>query len=58
VAWKKPLREQIVVVTGASSGLGRAVARLAGRRGAKVVVTARNAEALEACVREIEAFGS
>jgi NAD(P)-dependent dehydrogenase (short-subunit alcohol dehydrogenase family) len=58
VARKKPLREQIVVVTGASSGLGRAVARLAGRRGAKVVVTARNAEALEACVREIEAFGS
>jgi NAD(P)-dependent dehydrogenase (short-subunit alcohol dehydrogenase family) len=58
VARKKPLREQVIVVTGASSGLGRAVARLAGRRGAKVVVTARNSEALEACVREIEAFGS
>ena len=58
MARKKPLSEQVVVVTGASSGLGRAVARLAGRRGAKVVVTARNAEALEACVREIEAFGS
>jgi NAD(P)-dependent dehydrogenase (short-subunit alcohol dehydrogenase family) len=58
MARKKPLSEQVVVVTGASSGLGRAVARLAGRRGAKVVVTARNSEALEACVREIEAFGS
>jgi NAD(P)-dependent dehydrogenase (short-subunit alcohol dehydrogenase family) len=58
VARKKPLSEQVMVVTGASSGLGRAVARLAGRRGAKVVVTARNTEALEACVREIEAFGS
>jgi NAD(P)-dependent dehydrogenase (short-subunit alcohol dehydrogenase family) len=58
VARKKPLSDQVVVVTGASSGLGRAVARLAGRRGAKVVVTARNAEALGACVREIEAFGS
>jgi len=55
---KRALREQVVVVTGASSGLGRSVARLAGRRGAKVVVTARNGEALEACVREIEAFGS
>jgi NAD(P)-dependent dehydrogenase (short-subunit alcohol dehydrogenase family) len=55
---KKPLREQVIVVTGASSGLGRAVARLAGRRGAKVVVTARNGAALDACVREIEAFGS
>jgi NAD(P)-dependent dehydrogenase (short-subunit alcohol dehydrogenase family) len=58
MARKKPLSEQVLVVTGASSGLGRAVARLAGRRGAKVVVTARNAEALDACVREIEAFGS
>jgi len=48
----------VIVVTGASSGLGRAVARLAGRRGAKVVVTARTAEALDACVREIEAFGA
>jgi NAD(P)-dependent dehydrogenase (short-subunit alcohol dehydrogenase family) len=58
VARKKPLADQVVVVTGASSGLGRAVARLAGQRGAKVVVTARNGEALDACVREIEAFGS
>ena len=55
---KKPVAEQVILVTGASSGLGRAVARLAGRRGAKVVVTARTGEALDACVREIEAFGS
>jgi NAD(P)-dependent dehydrogenase (short-subunit alcohol dehydrogenase family) len=47
-----------MVVTGASSGLGRAIARLAGERGAKVVVTARNAEALDACVVEIERAGS
>jgi NAD(P)-dependent dehydrogenase (short-subunit alcohol dehydrogenase family) len=58
VARKKPLAQQVIVVTGASSGLGRAVARLAGTRGAKVVVTARSAEALDACVREIEAFGA
>jgi NAD(P)-dependent dehydrogenase (short-subunit alcohol dehydrogenase family) len=55
---KKPLAEQVIVVTGASSGLGRAVARAAGARGAKVVVTARSAEALDACVHEIEAMGS
>jgi NAD(P)-dependent dehydrogenase (short-subunit alcohol dehydrogenase family) len=55
---KKPLAEQVVVVTGASSGLGRAVARLAGSRGAKVVVTSRSTEALDACVREIQASGS
>jgi NAD(P)-dependent dehydrogenase (short-subunit alcohol dehydrogenase family) len=55
---KKPLTEQVILVTGASSGLGRAVARLAGARGAKVVVTARNGEALDNCVREIERSGS
>src|ERR687885_1225992 len=55
---KKPLAEQVVVVTGASSGLGRAIARGAGARGAKVVVTARNTEALDNCVREIESGGS
>ncbi len=55
---KKRLADQVVLVTGASSGLGRAVARGAGARGAKVVVTARNGEALDACVREIEAAGS
>jgi NAD(P)-dependent dehydrogenase (short-subunit alcohol dehydrogenase family) len=57
VSRKKPLSEQVVLVTGASSGLGRAVARLAGSRGARVVVTARGADALEACVREIESAG-
>jgi NAD(P)-dependent dehydrogenase (short-subunit alcohol dehydrogenase family) len=55
---KKPLSEQVMIVTGASSGLGRAIARLAGARGAKVVVTARNGPALDNCVREIEATGS
>jgi NAD(P)-dependent dehydrogenase (short-subunit alcohol dehydrogenase family) len=55
---KKPISEQVVVVTGASSGLGRAIARAAGERGARVVVTARNGEALDNCVAEIEAAGS
>jgi NAD(P)-dependent dehydrogenase (short-subunit alcohol dehydrogenase family) len=54
---KKALADQVVVVTGASSGLGRAIARGAGERGARVVVTARNAEALDNAVREIQAFG-
>jgi NAD(P)-dependent dehydrogenase (short-subunit alcohol dehydrogenase family) len=55
---KKRLSEQVVVVTGASSGLGRAVARSAAERGARVVVTARSAEALDNCVRELQAFGA
>jgi NAD(P)-dependent dehydrogenase (short-subunit alcohol dehydrogenase family) len=55
---KKPLAEQVVVVTGASTGLGRAIARGAGARGAKVVLAARNGEALDEGVREIEGAGS
>ena len=55
---KKPLAEQVVVVTGASTGLGRAIARGAGARGAKVVLAARNEEALANGVREVEQAGS
>jgi NAD(P)-dependent dehydrogenase (short-subunit alcohol dehydrogenase family) len=54
---KRPLGEQVIVVTGASSGVGRAVARAAGARGARVVVSGRNEEALAAAVAEIEAAG-
>jgi NAD(P)-dependent dehydrogenase (short-subunit alcohol dehydrogenase family) len=54
---KKPLSEQVVVIAGASSGIGRALARGAGGRGAKVVVSARNTEGLDAAVAEIEAAG-
>lgn len=42
----KPIAQQVVVVTGASSGNGLATARLAALRGAAVVLVARNAEAL------------
>jgi NAD(P)-dependent dehydrogenase (short-subunit alcohol dehydrogenase family) len=54
---QRALAEQVVVVTGASSGLGRAVARLAGRRAASVVCAGRNSEALDAAVREVEEGG-
>src|SRR5215212_6786953 len=55
---KKSLAEQVVVVTGASAGLGRAIARLAGERGAMVVVAARGSDGLDACVADIEGAGS
>jgi len=55
---KKPLSEQVIVILGGSSGIGRATARAAAHRGAKVVVGARNTEGLEHAVREIEAAGS
>jgi len=49
--------EQVVVVTGASSGVGRAVARAFGARGARVGVLARTQEALEHCAAEIRRSG-
>src|SRR5881275_2078304 len=55
---KKPLSEQVMVVTGASSGVGRAIARVAGERGARVVVAARGEDGLAAAVEEIERAGS
>ena len=48
----------MIVVTGASSGVGRAIARAAGERGAKVVVAARGEDGLNAAVEEIERAGS
>jgi NAD(P)-dependent dehydrogenase (short-subunit alcohol dehydrogenase family) len=54
---KKPVSDQVIVVTGASSGVGRAVARAAGKRGAKVVVAARGEDGLNAAVEEIERGG-
>jgi NAD(P)-dependent dehydrogenase (short-subunit alcohol dehydrogenase family) len=55
---KKPLREQVIVVTGASTGLGRSIARRGGERGARIVVAARGQDGLEAAVDEIERAGS
>ena len=54
---KKPLAQQVIVVAGASSGLGRAIARRAGARNAKVVVAARNGTALDTAVAEVRASG-
>jgi short-subunit dehydrogenase len=49
----KPLAQQVVVITGASSGIGLATARLAVRRGARVVLVARSRDALQQLVGEI-----
>jgi NAD(P)-dependent dehydrogenase (short-subunit alcohol dehydrogenase family) len=53
----KPVEAQVAVVTGASSGVGRAIARAFGARGAKVGLLARNTDGLNAAAREIEAAG-
>lgn len=51
------LQGQVVVVTGATSGVGRAVARALGAEGAKVGLIARGLDALEATALEVEAAG-
>jgi short-subunit dehydrogenase len=49
----KPLAEQVIVLTGATSGIGLATARLAAQRGARLVLVARNAESLETLAQEL-----
>ncbi|MBX3469250.1 MAG: SDR family oxidoreductase [Planctomycetes bacterium] len=50
-------RGQVVVITGASAGVGRATARAFADRGARVGLIARGAERLRAAAREVEERG-
>ena len=52
-----PLREQVVVITGASSGIGLVTAKQAADAGARVVLAARNGHDLERAVAEIRGGG-
>src|SRR5262245_59084108 len=49
--------QEVVVITGASAGVGRATARAFGTRRAKVGLIARGRDGLEGAKREIEAMG-
>jgi NAD(P)-dependent dehydrogenase (short-subunit alcohol dehydrogenase family) len=51
------LTGQVVIVTGASAGIGEATARWLAREGATVVINARRAERLDVIKKEIEAAG-
>lgn len=53
----KPLAEQVIVITGASSGIGLATARAAAKAGARVLLVARGEPALRAAVEGIVANG-
>ncbi|HZY62252.1 MAG TPA: SDR family oxidoreductase [Edaphobacter sp.] len=50
-------QSRVVVITGASAGLGRAIAHGFARRGAKLALLARNPEALNAAVEECRQLG-
>ncbi|WP_267388177.1 SDR family oxidoreductase [Sphingomonas sp. GC_Shp_3] len=53
----KPLTEQVIVVTGATSGNGLAIVEQAVKAGSAVVAVARNADALEALQARLRANG-
>jgi short-subunit dehydrogenase len=53
----RPLDEQVIVITGASSGIGLCTALMAAERGAKVVLVARSADTLGLIVKQIRAQG-
>jgi short-subunit dehydrogenase len=53
----KRIEDQVVVITGASSGIGLATAKMAAQRGARVVLAARDADGLASARVEIEGSG-
>jgi NAD(P)-dependent dehydrogenase (short-subunit alcohol dehydrogenase family) len=52
------MADKVAVITGASSGIGRACARRFARAGYRLGLIARSAEGLEAATREVESVGS
>lgn len=55
---KRCIRDSVVVITGASAGIGRAAAIAFARRGARLVLAARNAQALEQVAAECMTTGA
>lgn len=56
--WRSMMKKkEVVVITGASAGVGRAAVREFARNGASIGLLARGVDGLEAARREVESFG-
>src|SRR5262245_23786408 len=53
----KRLADQVMVITGASSGIGRSTAKMAAQKGVRLVLAARSGNALDELAEEIKALG-
>ena len=53
----KPIKDQVIVITGASSGIGLATALEAGKRGARVVLASRDEQDIKKAAEQITEAG-
>ena len=54
----RPLHDQVIIITGASAGIGEETARRLARGGAKVVISARRADPLTALAKTLDPTGA
>lgn len=52
------LKDKVIVISGGTKGVGRAMAEVCGREGAKVVIGGRDEVAAKEAIRNIQSFGS
>ena len=51
------MKDKVVIITGGSSGIGKALAETFGRHGSKILITGRNEQELKSAVDELRAKG-